>query len=830
MKNYVGIDLGTTNSAICSFDGENVHLYKSPDQTDVTPSAIFVDRRGNRYVGLRAYNNAARNPENAALLFKRLMGTSTPVKLPAVGLTMTPEECSAEVLRTLFGYLPEAIRNDDEVGTVITVPAAFNQMQKDATMEAARSAGLGKVALMQEPVAAVMSVMRSRQGDGIFLVYDIGGGTLDIAIAQSVGGRVSLLGQGGIPMCGGRDFDRIIFDNLIMPWAASQFDIGADFVGSQDYVRFRRMAEFAAERAKIELSSRDEAMIAATESECSARDTSGQEMYIDVPVTRSQIDQLFHGKIQESIQAARETIEKAGLTPHDIQRVVFVGGPTQYKPLRDLVAFELGIAGSTDVNPMTAVAAGAAVFAESIDWSSHSRSRKSARGSIDAGSGLNVLVNFPARTPDQKTKIGLKLGAPAPAGSTFQVDSLDTGWSSGRAPLKDGTILEVPLAKPGENTFKLFVFDPSGGPVALGQDRIVITRTAATIDAIPASHSIGIEVREKGDQVVIDYLVRAGDQLPARGKRAYKAGESLRANAPNSLRFKVWEGDIAHPISDNTFVGLFEISGNDFESGVIPAGADLFLTYEISDAGTINMEVTVPSIGGEFRNSRNFYSRNAATVDFSQAAKRIHEDAESTARHIAELAAKVDDDALAAARERVDRASAIPEDETNPETAKQAMEDIQRAKQLLAAARKANLKTIRRMELDSVTEAFNNLARPLAKPNEVSAFDNLLAEAERALPSPGAAFESRVDELRGKIFSILARQEWFLVDRFNWYAESPHLFADARAYALHVADGRQAIAVNDINGLRGVLGRMEFNRIAAPGADDLVAVANIVRA
>ena len=145
---YIGIDLGTTNSAICSFDGDKIHLYKSPEQHDVTPSAIFIDRRGNKYVGSRAYNSAAKNPDNAAVLFKRLMGTSTPVKLPAVNLTMTPEECSAEVLRSLFGYLPEEIRGDGDTGTVITVPAAFNQMQKDATMAAADAAGLGRVALM----------------------------------------------------------------------------------------------------------------------------------------------------------------------------------------------------------------------------------------------------------------------------------------------------------------------------------------------------------------------------------------------------------------------------------------------------------------------------------------------------------------------------------------------------------------------------------------------------------------------------------------------------------------------------------------------------------
>jgi molecular chaperone DnaK len=173
MTNYIGIDLGTTNSAVCVYDGERVRLFKSPDQNDVTPSAIFIDKRGNKYIGKRAYDNAARNPENAATLFKRLMGTSTPVKLAAVDLTMTPEECSAEILRALFGNLPEEIRNDPQSGTVVTVPAAFNLMQKDATMAAAEMAGLGKVALMQEPVAAVMSVMRHRKGDGMFLVYDL---------------------------------------------------------------------------------------------------------------------------------------------------------------------------------------------------------------------------------------------------------------------------------------------------------------------------------------------------------------------------------------------------------------------------------------------------------------------------------------------------------------------------------------------------------------------------------------------------------------------------------------------------------------------------------
>lgn len=377
---YVGIDLGTTNSAICSYDGESVRLYKSPDQNDVTPSAIFIDRRGNKYLGKRAYDSAAKNPDNAATKFKRMMGTSTPVKLAAVDITMTPEECSSEILKLCFGYLPEEIRNSGETGTVITVPAAFNQMQKDATLAAAEMAGLGRVALMQEPVAAVMCVMKQRNSDGVFLVFDLGGGTLDIAIAESISGRVSLLAHGGVAMCGGTDFDRAILDNVVKPWLTSNFDLPDDFSVNAKYKSLLRMCLWASEKAKIELSAKEDAVISLNESDLGVSDESGSEVYVDIPFTREVLDGLIASKVDESIQSARETLEKAGLSPHDVERIVFIGGPTQYKPLRDRVAFELGIAQSSDMNPMTAVAEGAAVFAESIDWSSQSRGRKNARG------------------------------------------------------------------------------------------------------------------------------------------------------------------------------------------------------------------------------------------------------------------------------------------------------------------------------------------------------------------------------------------------------------------------------------------------------------------
>lgn len=698
---YVGIDLGTTNSAICSFDGELVHLYKSPDQHDVTPSAIFIDRRGNKYVGSRAYNNAARNPDNAATLFKRLMGTSTPVKLSAVDLVMTPEECSAEILRTLFGYLPEEIRRDGDTGTVITVPAAFNQMQKDATMAAAEVAGLGRVALMQEPVAAVMSVMRQRKNDGIFLVYDIGGGTLDVALAESISGRVNLLAHGGIAMCGGRDFDRILFDNIVKPWLVDNFSLPDDLSTNPQYKSLLKMATWAAEKAKIELSQREEVVISLPETELGVRDTAGEEIYIDITVNRKDFDALIAPKIDELIQATRETLEKAGLSPHDVERVVFVGGPAQYKPLRDKVAFELGISPSTEVNPMTAVAEGAAVFAELIDWKSQGRGRKSSKGALSAGGTLDLSFNYIARTPEARARIVAKLGKSPQAGMEFQIDSLDTGWSSGRVVLSDGASVDLNLSKPGDNVFKVFVFDTNGGPVSLKEDRIAVTRTAASIDAIPASHSVGVEALEKvGGRPSLAYLVREGDQLPKRGKVSFKAGESLKAGSAGSIKFKLWEGDITDPINDNRFIGMFEIKGSDFDDGVIAAGAEMICEFEMLDSGCLVLEVEIPSIGGSFQSYRNFYSSQEGKVDYSNQAKSIQEQSEVALQRVEEIASKIDDPRLDQAREKLEMAGAIDATEADPERAKEAMDGVQEAKRLLALTRKEHRKDIRQLDLD----------------------------------------------------------------------------------------------------------------------------------
>lgn len=830
MKNFVGIDLGTTNSVICSYDGSETRIWKSPEQNDVTPSAICIDRRS-KYVGRRAYDSAPKSPDNSAMLFKRLMGTSTPINLPAVNITMTPEECSAEILKVLFGYLPEEIRNDLDTGTVITVPAAFNQMQKDATMQAASMAGLGKVALMQEPVAAVMSVMRARKTDGMFLIYDLGGGTLDIAIAESNGGRVSLLAHGGIAMCGGRDFDRVIVDNVVRPWLLENFDLPGDFSVNPSFKSLLRLAIWATERAKIELSAREDSVISLSETEARVKDLNGNEIYLDIPLQRDTYDKLIAERVGESIESARETLNKAHLSPHDLECIVFVGGPTHYKPLRDKVAFELGLPGNTDVNPMTAVAEGASIFAESIDWSSQNRSRKNTRGQISSGGGLALSFNYIARTPDVKAKVAVQLEGQATAGSEFQIDSVDTGWTSGRLTLTHGATIDVTLTKNGDNTFKVFVFDVVGGPIALDKDKIVITRTAAAVDAIPASHSVAIEALDKlGGRSTLSYLVRAGDSLPRKGKISFKAAECLKAGSPDSLNFKLWDGEIEDPIHDNRLIGVLKISGIDFDSGVIPAGGSLECDFEILDSGNVKLEVAIPDIQGI--RSGNFYSwQEEGGFDYSLPDTRQHivGEGNKTLDRIDEIEDVVQNPKLDVARKKLELASGLDPNESDPETAKEAHDRVLEARSLLAQVRKEHLKEIRQIDLDSVVSFFNEDIRQHARPSEVSSFDNLAKTAQRSIDRNHKDFEHHLDELKGKNFEILWRQDWFVVERFKWIVRSPYRFTDKHRYEELTRIGTKHMRSDDIEKLRAVVAQLSMIQIGRGPDDEMLDVANIIR-
>ena len=846
MENYIGIDLGTTNSAICSYNKDTLQtrVWKSPERNDVTPSAIYINRQGQKRVGQRAYDAAARSPDNCATLFKRFMGTTTPIELPAANLTLTPEECSAEILKTLFGYLPEEIRNSPDTGTVITVPAAFNQMQKNATMEAAEMAGIGKVELVQEPVAAVMSYMQARGTDGIFLIYDLGGGTLDIAIAESIRKRVNILAHGGIQMCGGRDFDRSLVDNLVRPWLHENFELPDDLAANPTFKPLLRLATWATERAKIELSARDKAEIILYEDETRMNDLNGEEISLSIPLEQEFYNDLIADRINDTIHAARETLSKTGYTPQDVECIVWVGGPTHYKPLRDKIAFELGIQGDLlAVDPMTAVAEGASIFAESIRSDSNNNQKQQTSGTvISSPDAPTIIFNAIDRTPDDTSRIAVRVEGKVPTGYEFEIRRLDDVWTSGRLPLKHGEIVNVNLMKPGENTFVAVVYDTTGKPIK--EDQIVITKTLADVEGIPAGSHIALEVVKKiGGRSVPEYLVREHDKLPKTGTILLRAGESVEAGSNKSLNFKLWEGEIHDIISDNRPISVLKIKGEDFAEGIIPVDAELNCSYEVPSGGNIKFEVEV-EIGGIPRKFGEVYDYKSENTNPD--AFQVAEDGNQILKRIDDIQELVDGDVkLEQAAKKVELSTILDPQDPDRERVQAAYNANLEAKILLFQVREESREKIRQRDLDNTSNFFDQYVRQHARSSEETAFDNLAETAQRSIDHNDDDFADHLGELRGRNFEILWRQDWFVIAEFNYLANLPAgLFDDSDRFEqlVHIGNqlmehpeiqeilsGRREVTIRSevVDQLRGiVLQIMSIPRIG--GVDDHDIIANVL--
>lgn len=789
MKNFIGIDLGTTNSAICSYDGTETRIWKSREQNDVTPSAIYIDRRGGKYFGQRAYDAAPRNPDRAATLFKPFMGAIKPFQFAGEQEPWTPEMCSREILNELFGYLPEEVRNDPDTGTVITVPAAFDMMQRAATMEAAINAGISKVRLELEPVAAVMSVMRTRKADGRFLIFDIGGGTTDIAVASSAGGRVILPALGGIQKCGGRDFDRSLVDKVVCPWLLDEFDLPTDFFKSPTYKALLRQVIRSTERAKIELSSREETVIRLDEMDARTRDLSGREIFLNISLRRETYDTQISERVNATIDAGRETLTRAGLQPNDIECIVWIGGPTNYKPLRDRVSSELGITGDLPVNPMTAVAEGASMVAASIDWGSEDSGLIDPYGQISLPE-IDATFRYIAHTPTTTSQIGVQLKGEASHSARFQIDNVDTNWTSERIQLKHGKTVEVALTKDGENTFIVSAYDTGGKSIALEQNEIVITKTAATVEVIPAPHTIALEVLRKfGGKPTLIHLVHAGEQLPKQGEVEVKAAVALEAGSFNSLNFRLWQGDIEDPVTDNRFIGTMKIFGKDFDRGSIPSGTDLVCEYKISEAGHLHIGVFVPSIDKIFMSA---YSAEEGKIDYTSVSSRkcVADEVNELRKRIDESEKIVDDPRLEQIKQKLEAPAPHEED---AERWLDAHARVWEAKRSFANVRKEHPKDFRQFELDKMVSSFDQIRRNLSSA-EAAKFDKLTKTAQHAIDNDADDFEEHLAELDQMNFNLHWRQDWFVIELFRQRESStPDLSADPARYKNLVKSGLQCL-------------------------------------
>ena len=609
---YLGIDLGTSNSAAAGYFGGKPRVL-TMDEADVLPSVIYIGKRGNKLFGFRAYQQLAVSPENVAAGFKRQMGTSWTQEFPASGHVMTAEECSADILKQLVLQAESESEGEKIIGTVITVPAAFNQTQMQATARAADAAGIEKVAFLQEPIAAALAAMaNAKNRDSQFLVYDLGGGTFDLALVQSVRGSVNIIAHEGDNMLGGRDFDSIIVNNIIRPWLLENFALSDDF--QKSHPKLIRRANFAAETAKIELSRRSEAIIFASEDDLRVTDDNGGDVYVDIPVSRKDYKPLIADEVARTVALSRKILKDNGFEPGDIDKIVFIGGPCNTPFIRETVSRELGVPANMDIDPMTAVALGAAIDCETRDWSDKpgaQGTRKNTRASERVSGPLEIQYDYPARVTDNRARVRIRLASPATAkGCEISIESA-TGWTSGLSALEDKAAIEIPVNEDGENIFRIWVYDSEGKPVAEAGREIVIVRGVSSA-ATPTAHDLAVKiVTGEGDDArdALQSIVKKGENLPAEGvARSFLSARDIG----DEFSVEFWEQPNAknsRPESPNLFVGRCVIRADDLPEGEsIQRGDEVHIHWRVNESHLITTAVEIPSTWASVRLVRRFFS------------------------------------------------------------------------------------------------------------------------------------------------------------------------------------------------------------------------------
>ena len=348
MSKIIGIDLGTTNSCVAVMEGGKPTVIANAEGVRTTPSVVAFTKTGERLIGEPAKRQAVTNADKTISSIKRHMGTDYRVDID--GKKYTPQEISAMILQKLKAdaesYLGETVTE-----AVITVPAYFNDAQRQATKDAGKIAGLDVKRIINEPTAAALAYGLDNEKEQKIMVYDLGGGTFDVSIIEIGDGVIEVLATNGDTRLGGDDFD-----NKVIDWMVSEFKRQEGIDLSGDKMAMQRLKE-AAEKAKIELSS-------TTSTEINLpyiMPVNGVPKHLVKTLTRAKFEQLADKLIQATIEPCRQALKDAGLSASDINEVILVGGSTRIPAVQAIVEKFFGKAPSKGVNPDEVVAVGAAI-------------------------------------------------------------------------------------------------------------------------------------------------------------------------------------------------------------------------------------------------------------------------------------------------------------------------------------------------------------------------------------------------------------------------------------------------------------------------------------
>ncbi len=591
-QTFLGIDLGTTNSVAVISDGERGTPVRTAEGGPLLPSVVRIDARGNVTVGARARRLLDSDPDNTRGEFKRLMGSGRTLSFKAAKVDKSPEELSALVLGALRS-LAAQVTGHAPTAAVITVPALFELPQTRATSEAARLAGFERVEHLQEPVASALTAGWKRDEEpSPWLVYDLGGGTFDVSLLETREGVLRVVDHDGDNFLGGRDMDARLLDHVLEKLRLTS---GKALSRAEPSLAglFRRLRT-ACEDAKMELGAGRSASVQLAD----PVNIDGDELFVDVGVEVGEFVELVQPIVDRSVDVCLRLLGRQGVEPRQLGRMVLVGGPTVMPLLRERLTQRLGIPLATDVDPMTAVAEGAAFFASEHGLSTSSGAAAGgaagaagAAGTARGGAATRrekVWLQYPGVSGDLYPFV---VGRAAPGKlQSVRLRRADGKFESAEESVdaEGSFVVQVELAPRTASTFALTARDAEGVEVALDPGEITLRHGLSLADP-PLPRTIGIALADGGVAVYFE----KGAPLPSR--KSFRLRTSLTVHpgqVESALRVPIVQGEtaIAHLCR---LVGHIDIRPDALQEP-LPAGSAVDVVLELDRGGKLTASAHVP--------------------------------------------------------------------------------------------------------------------------------------------------------------------------------------------------------------------------------------------
>jgi len=613
MRNKIdyGIDLGTTNSAISRMENGKPTIKKSDTQEDTTPSCVSINKKKDITVGRLAFNamktenakalKGGNNSSNSFSEFKRTMGTTHTYESTFMDRSLSSEELSSEILKKLKSY----ILDENVSSVVITVPAKFLNPQKEATLKAAEMAGFKNVELLQEPVAAATAYgLDAKDKNGFWVVFDFGGGTFDVALIKAEEGILSVKGTAGDNWLGGKNLDNAIVDEIIIPNISANFSISNVLDNDIKLQMLREAVKPYAEEAKNQLSFKDKVSILSGLGDLPFEDENGEEPEIDVELTINDLEPVLAPVFQKAIDITKDLIKRNNLKNSDIDKLILVGGPTYSPILRKMLKKQITEKVDSSIDPMTAVANGAALFASTLSISEEVKEQNRDK------TKLQLEVNYEATSVELDSLLNIsflrdKTEGTIPDEVFVEIVRNDNAWSSGKKQISEKkTLMEVLLNEGVSNVFEIRAFDGLGNKIECQPNQFNILQGIGGLEGMTVLpyHICIVKHFEDEDKDLIASVkgLEQNNKLPAVGVRnGLKTRNEIRPGiAADIIRIPIYQGDYNAERSNpllNDLVQEIIITGEHLPR-LLPIGSDVDLTIKVDRSEKMKVTVDFPGI------------------------------------------------------------------------------------------------------------------------------------------------------------------------------------------------------------------------------------------